>query len=149
MAQFIIDYPKSEDVETLFLWGEENHFLWAHPKTKWFTKKTLARWVTDPRDDILLVVRSEGVLAGMCFIEMMRDWAYCSGLYVDNDYRKQGVGKMLIEEAKSRLQAKGIEGLDLVVDQENVDAQKFYESCGFTRGFTMQWMYKAFDKEEK
>ena len=51
-------------------------------------------------------------------------------LYVDKEYRKQGVGKALLEHSKSFCISEGFKGLALETALEN-PAQKLYESLGW------------------
>ena len=144
MNSIVIEKPTLDDVDTMFIWGEATPYLWATEETKWYPKDSIVRWITDPKDDALLVARVNGKLAGMCMTNVLRDWALCTGLYVDEPYRKKGVGKKLIEEATYQLQKKGIPGMDLVVEVDNPNAVAFYKSCGFVQGYMFHWMYKPF-----
>lgn len=53
-------------------------------------------------------------------------------LYVDNAFRGQGIGVMLVKECCRIACAGGCEALGLVVDKDNDSARKFYEKLGFT-----------------
>jgi [ribosomal protein S18]-alanine N-acetyltransferase len=52
---------------------------------------------------------------------------------VDATFRRQGVGRMLMEEAERRLRADGATAIVLEVAVDNAAAQSFYESHGFVR----------------
>jgi ribosomal protein S18 acetylase RimI-like enzyme len=54
------------------------------------------------------------------------------GMYVNPSYRKQGIGKKLVEHVISIAKRKGvIEKIRLSVTDSNVEAIKLYESVGF------------------
>lgn len=131
-----------DDVETLYRWGEENKELWSHQKTRWYPKTSLRKRIKSPKNTLLLVARVDGVLAGVCMVEVIRDWAYCSGFYIDAPFRRRGIGRLLMAETIERLRKKGMDGLDLLVATDNTEAFTFYDVHGFTKGHTFHWMYK-------
>jgi len=138
----IITSPTLSDIPTLWKWGEENWQLWGDEKYKWFSKKTITRWVTTPKDDVLLVARVGDKPAGMCFMSVMRDWAFCFGLYVDKGYRTKGIGKQMLIRAESQMKAKGVGSYGLLVDTKNAKAVKFYKREGLFQGYKFYLMTK-------
>ncbi len=65
-------------------------------------------------------------------LSMKRVWIL-NDLYVEEDYRKHGVGKMLLDAAKEfAIQTKS-KGLTLSTGIENETAQSLYEKYGFIR----------------
>ena len=52
---------------------------------------------------------------------------------VDGDYRRQGVGKMLIETLVEHLKARGSHCLTLEVRDSNTPARNLYASLGFSQ----------------
>jgi len=83
-------------------------------------------------------------LAGQTHVQSYwNKYAYISDLIVDTKYRRQGVGRALIEHNIQWAQAKGLSGIVLETQNNNVAACKFYESCGFElRGFDTH-LYKG------
>lgn len=51
---------------------------------------------------------------------------------VHTDYRRQGIGKQLVERALSALEAEGINKAALVVFARNENGNAFWEKIGFT-----------------
>ncbi len=78
----------------------------------------------------------------MCITNVNRDWAFCWGLFVEKEYRSQGVGKKLIVETKQKLKAKNVKSLILLVDDKNDKALRFYKREGFYQGFKFNLMTK-------
>lgn len=138
-----IGKPTLKDVDTLWRWGEENWELWGDATYKWFTKKMLRLWIKDQRDDVFLVARAGDVLIGMCVTHVIRDWAFCFGLYVVPEYRKQGIASRMFQETDTRLKAIGVGSLSLLVDVKNERATEFYEHSGFMKGYKFYLMTKA------
>jgi N-acetylglutamate synthase len=140
MKNIQISQPTREDINVLWKWGEENWELWGDEKNKWFSKTSLERWIREPEDDILLVVRDGEKCIGMCIINVIRDWAFCFGLYVEKEYRGQGIGKQLLDTAELSLKKQHITSCLLLVDVKNSDAIRFYEREGFYTGFQFYLM---------
>ncbi|HSA83505.1 MAG TPA: GNAT family N-acetyltransferase [Patescibacteria group bacterium] len=59
------------------------------------------------------------------------EYGWVLELFVEESYRKHGVGKQLIDEAAKVFQAQGITHLKLDVSTHNNNALKFYEDNGF------------------
>ena len=54
-------------------------------------------------------------------------------MYVDENFRKQGVGKMLLDAAKDFAIQTNSKGLTLTTGIENETAQSLFEKFGFIR----------------
>ena len=59
--------------------------------------------------------------------------AYVYGTYVRPEYRRQGVGRALMEAVITRAREVGLRQIELSVTQANEPAVLLYESCGFER----------------
>ena len=56
---------------------------------------------------------------------------YIHHLAVRSDYRRQGIGRKLVEEVLSRLQAVGIQKCHLFIINDNVSGIEFWKSLGW------------------
>jgi len=65
-------------------------------------------------------------------ISMQRSWIL-NDLYVKQDYRGQGVGKLLLAQAKTYAKQTRSKGLGLSTAVDNVTAQHLYETQGFVK----------------
>lgn len=79
------------------------------------------------------------VVAVLVLLDEFSTWRGVKGVYVLDIYiapaaRGRGLGKRLIAEAARWAGSRGARYLRLSVDQENVDAIKFYETIGFKEG---------------
>jgi len=54
-------------------------------------------------------------------------------VYVDSDYKRQGVGEKLIRELITQTQAQGFWSLQSVIFEENIPSIKLHEKCGFRK----------------
>lgn len=57
---------------------------------------------------------------------------YIHHLAVDETYRRQGIGKRLVEECLAALQEAGIQKCHLLIFHENEDGIAFWEANGWT-----------------
>jgi ribosomal protein S18 acetylase RimI-like enzyme len=142
MIKIIVENAKVEDAKTMSKWGVENWELWGGENTRFFTEKELIGWINNPREDIILVARVDGKLAGMCLLTMMRGWGYIDGYYVDSSFRRMGVGQAIITEIEKRLKAQKIGLIGLFTNLKNTSSHVFYQSIGFKSGFEFKWMEK-------
>jgi ribosomal protein S18 acetylase RimI-like enzyme len=137
-----IGVPKLSDVDSMIMWGKENRELWGGEDETWYLHETLVEWIKHPGKDVILIAKSDTIPIGMCLVHALRDWAFCSSLFVKAAFRKQGVGKMLLTKAMDQMKRQGIVNFSLVVQENNIKAQKFYQSLGLTPGFRFIWMEK-------
>ena len=81
-------------------------------------------------------------------VRLRKSWngfAYVDLIAVEPDDRNEGVGRALMERAVQWAKEKGLPGITLETQDNNVPACQFYESCGFIlRGFDTH-LYKAND----
>jgi GNAT superfamily N-acetyltransferase len=88
-----------------------------------------------PLDTVEVLVPDEG-LHGLAFLTYRPGiWdpgpvALLEELYVKPDKRNGGIGTRLLHEAFEVSRAKGARSFEIEVDEEDVDAQRFYERHG-------------------
>lgn len=63
-------------------------------------------------------------------VQTIQNWIL-NDLYVESNYRKQGVGETLIRTAMEYAQSKGSKFVELSTEVHNLTAQKLYEKIGF------------------
>lgn len=85
-----------------------------------------------------LVAEVDGAPAGLCLhFPSFSTWkgrpgGYVQDLFVDERFRKLGIGAMLLRRAAADIRAGGGCYVRLSVDTRNIAAQKFYERLGLT-----------------
>lgn len=67
----------------------------------------------------------------LCGYDGRRGYLY--HLAVSKEYRKQGIGKKLLDMAIDLLKEKGIEKCHLFVNENNPEAKKFYKAAGWLK----------------
>ena len=81
------------------------------------------------------------------------NWTATTSIYVDKDYRRQGIGSLLYKELEKRLKEQGIVNLLAGVaysDEEDEylthDSYKFHIRSGYTKVAHMKTIGKKFDR---
>ncbi len=136
----MITIPEISDVDIMTRWEEENIELMGSENDRPYGRETLHQWIEHPGMDIILIAKNGEKAVGMCLVHWMRSWAYVSELFVIKEYRKKGIGKMMMAEVFERLKGRNC-NLVLVVE-ESSHAKAFYEKQGFREGFPLRWMDK-------
>lgn len=83
-----------------------------------------------------LLAEQDGQPVGIClFFYSFSTWlgalgVYIQDLYVSDEARGSGLGRMLVAETARIAAGRGANHLRLAVDSKNTDAQAFYESLG-------------------
>ena len=91
----------------------------------------------DPNQELMVVEEGEKVIAcfQLTFIQYLTYQggirAQIEGVRTHQDFRKKGIGKLMIEWAIERSREKGAHLLQLTTDKRRPEALKFYESLGF------------------
>lgn len=115
------------------------------PYTKQYdtTETDYKTFISSP-DKTIFFAFVDDELAGQ--VRIMKYWngyAYIDDVAVDAKFRRQGVGRVLVERAIEWAKSKGFPGLMLETQNNNVAACKLYERCGFElRGFDT-YLYKG------
>lgn len=102
------------------------------------------RWLvrtSKSEKSIVLVAEIAGNVVGYAWATLEdRDWmmlldacAALQDIWVDDQARRHGVARALIEQVSARARAKGAPRLVLHTAAKNEGAQKFFESMGFRR----------------
>ena len=85
------------------------------------------------RDAIVVVARAEARIAGFGIMRYGDDEAHLDLLGVDHDYRREGLGRRLIEWLEKPALVAGISAVFLEVRGSNHGAQAFYERLGYRK----------------
>ena len=90
-----------------------------------------------PSDKILVAESAEGVCGYVHAVDY--DLLYhghmknIMGIAVDSRYRRQGIGRKLLEGIEQWARYTGAEGIRLNSGSERKEAHAFYESCGYVQ----------------
>ena len=96
----------------------------------------------------LAVVELNRELVGYClsyiskkpYFFKLGKFGFIGDLFVLEDYRRHGYGRMLVDDAVTFFKRKKVEQIELLVANDNVNTIKFWERMGYKT--LLQWMYK-------
>jgi ribosomal protein S18 acetylase RimI-like enzyme len=116
------------------------------------------RWKTSllarkhAQEAMFVAIEDERVV-GMSFAEMKgpkgHSYGYINSVIVDEDYRGQGVGELLIQKAVMHLGRLGADKIQINVRKEAMGAIKLYEKIGFKEKFRVLELELHKDKKRE
>lgn len=124
-----------EQVENMHLSERTDIFL--EKKTDW---KIALENMMNEDDSVIIVAKERNIICGVCEAVIkhcgdniethVRDILFIEYIGVKEEYRRNNVGTMLLNEIKSIAKSKNITTLELNVWGFNTEAVKFYENNG-------------------
>lgn len=117
------------------------------PREKRYAQEELdySAYIADHEKAIFLAY-ADGRIAGQIILrKSWNNYAYIDDVAVGVDFRRKGVGRALIDRAKRWARQKGLPGIMLETQTNNVSACRFYESCGFQIGGFDNLLYRGLD----
>ncbi|MDO8625475.1 MAG: N-acetyltransferase [Candidatus Diapherotrites archaeon] len=80
----------------------------------------------------------DGLFAGFCEVQWLAPWTVrINGLGIVSDFRKQGLGTLLLDFCVNELRKGGVDSIELLVASDNEVAKKMYVKAGFV--FDRPW----------
>jgi ribosomal protein S18 acetylase RimI-like enzyme len=94
-----------------------------------------AAWRTRLAARAQFVARDAGATVGMAgvFREGPHEAGELVSMWIAPSHRRRGVGRLIVERAIAHARAIGCDELRLLVAEDNPEAERLYERCGFTR----------------
>jgi len=107
----------------------------------WEDRENLRRKVGREPESILLAIDDNKIIGCVFIVE--DGWnAFIWRLSVREKYRKQGVGKMLMEKAEEIIKARGIKESSIFVNAQNDSLKQWYRQRGYLQTSDYTFMYK-------
>ena len=78
-----------------------------------------------------LVAEEQGMVAGYIGCHMICDEGYIANVAVAPDFRRQGIGKQLVQTLIEEGRKRDLSFISLEVRKGNIPAQTLYAECGF------------------
>ncbi|ARU57999.1 acetyltransferase [Oleiphilus messinensis] len=124
---FVIREMLISDYQTVIeLWNETENLSLRDADSKQGIETYLNR-----NKGLSFVALQENEIIGALLVGTDGRRGYLQHLSVSSEHRGKGVGKKLVSESISALSSIGISKTHLFVLNENVQAQEFYEKCGW------------------
>jgi ribosomal protein S18 acetylase RimI-like enzyme len=128
----------AEDAETIHsLAGELAGTVGDSPPRFEDVRARLEELLEEPRARVLVAEGEDGTVVGMASLWIKPDLAHgdtvieVPTLVVAESSRREGVGKLLMEEAQRLAAENGANLIELVATTQNVAAREFYRALGF------------------
>ncbi|NLT95460.1 MAG: GNAT family N-acetyltransferase [Clostridia bacterium] len=99
-------------------------------------KPVLIHYINNP-DYYLLVAEKEGQVIGMVgftvkyYLHREKPVLYVGSMVVNENYRSQGIGKLLMDEVEAVAIKRGCNSIQLNSNKRRVRAHEFYKRLGF------------------
>ena len=106
--------------------SEIERFCFSAP----WTEKMLAEELENPHA-CFLAAEEVGTVAGYIGCHMICDEGYIANVAVAPDFRRQGIGKHLVQALIEESRKRGLSFISLEVRKGNIPAQTLYSGCGF------------------
>ncbi len=106
-----------------------------------------ASFIGNP-DKVVYLAYVDGKITGQ--IILWKNWngyGYIEDIAVEVNFRRQGIGRRLIEQAIIWAKERGLPGLMLETQNNNVAGCSLYEACGFHLGGFDQDLYRAINPD--
>ena len=100
-------------------------------------------YISNPEKDVFFAFAGNDLAGQIRVLKWWNAYAYIGSIVVDRKYRRQGVGRVLIEKVVDWAKTNGCPGLMLETQNNNVPACRLYESCGFVLGGFDEYLYKG------
>ena len=98
----------------------------------------------DNADKTIFFAYLDGQLAGQIILcKNWNNYAYAEDIVVDIKFRRCGIGKALILQARQWARERQLAGIMLETQNNNVGACKLYECCGFQLEGFDRYLYKG------
>jgi ribosomal-protein-alanine N-acetyltransferase len=99
-----------------------------------YSKRELRNYLRFPGGDCV-IAEADGKLAGFCMTARQGTRGYIITIDVLAEYRRRGIGTMLLKEVEQRLAAHGVTEVGLETATDNESAVAFWQEHGYrTRG---------------
>lgn len=96
--------------------------------------------------ELVFIATLQGVPAGFCCVQLYksmcydRNYAEVTEFFIDEKYRRQGVGTKLMKQMEQYFAREDLAGFQLLTGDDNWPARSFYESLAYKK--TGEIMYR-------
>ena len=158
--RFIIDYSNKEQKMNLQVkYYQESDYndlvkLLDESFGTMIRKDVLEEHYVNDTHNIILAKTQNGEMCGCALFEKKIDYIrdnpvlFISFLAVDERYRRNGIGKLLMEHLELICEQMGCSAIELTSADWRIDAHRFYNAIGFSRKKTTVFIKEICSKSE-
>ncbi len=111
----------------------------------WENRKNLKHKIERDPESILLAIQNNKIIGCVFIVE--DGWnAFIWRLSVRKKYRRQGIGKMLMQKAEEIIKKRGIKESSIFVDTKNEHLKQWYKKQGYLKTSNYTFFYKKLNK---
>lgn len=145
-CQILIREATIKDLKNVkFLWLKLAEEMYEYEEYIYPSRENAERWFSSVLSTLregrgkVLIAQLNGEIVGFIyfihslrtFLEVLKQAALISDMYVKPEFRRRGIGSLLMEKCLENLRKLHIKHVMLSVLSENLAAVKFYEKHGF------------------
>lgn len=105
-------------------------------------ERSLEKKIKMDQDSIILALDDNQIVGTQ--IVVLDYFPFLFRLAVHPDYRKRGIGTMLMKKGEEVIKSKGFNHVNILVAAEENELQEIYERLGYEKGNKYVWMTKEF-----
>ena len=94
------------------------------------------------------VIKANNKIIGFCIASAVHDECHLQNICVDKEFKRQGLGKSMLETLTARCEVANLKQVILEVRASNSAAQNFYKQSGFSEIGRRKDYYKLDDGRE-
>ncbi len=128
MNKYKIRDLKTDDIERLVEIDEI-----CFPDEIVFDKDFFEYLLTDPREKAAIAITESEKIIGFIITLIFEEIAEIATIDILPEFRRKGLGKLLMEETEKRLKNKEVQMILLQVAENNTGAIEFYENLGYIK----------------
>jgi streptothricin acetyltransferase len=106
-----------------------------------------ATYIGNPDKTVFFAYADDQIAGQIRLCQYWNRYAYIEDIVVDRNFRRQGIGKMLIQRAKQWASAKQLAGIMLETQNNNIAACRLYTRCGFELAGFDRRLYQGINPE--
>lgn len=126
-AKIILRNVVSTDARSIFHLGHSS-FLWPSESILW--EEQLVRWYCDNATSLSFVAEHDSVIVGVILCHTQDKLGYVGWIAVDSQWRRQGIGRQLMERALMAFRSAGVFSIIAMVREDDC-ANYLFLQCGF------------------
>lgn len=146
MNEIKIRRARVRDISGIRGLGKTMEEFVCSPSVKFYSREELKEWIKKPKDNILLVAEINKKIEGFLYAKIMaREWCMIDNIGVKQDWRKKGIGKILLEELFKILKSKKVNFVQLFANLKHKKTINFWKNRKFNEGEKFLWLEKIID----
>ncbi len=146
MNEIKIRRARARDITRIRDLGKGMKEFACSQSVKFYSREELEEWIKKPKDNILLVAEINKKMVGFLYAKIMvREWCMIDNIGVKQEWRKKGIGKILLGELFKILKNKKVNFVQLLTNLKHKKTINFWKSRKFKEGEKFLWLEKIID----